>query len=302
MLIYHRTSIFESPAQTVVNTVNCVGVMGKGIAADFRKRYPDMYDEYRNICARKLLEPGKLWLWKAPDRWVLNFPTKRHWRNPSRLEWIEAGLQKFVAEYDRRGITEISFPRLGCGNGGLDWDVVRPMMDAHLSELPITVYVHDYEVNIGSPEHLETPSRPTTSRIDRSFDEFIATLYDTVALRDGQFRMLQSGKAFNVRSVPDNQLRFESDDGIAEIDVDDLRSIWVKLLKGVVTARVAQWGRPEVTGEHILSVLSALQDVRTVEIQRRSAEQPELAVEMRRRSGTQLTGDIDPMQPQRAWA
>ncbi len=62
MLIYHRTSIFESPAQTVVNTVNCVGVMGKGIAAEFRKRYPDMYEEYRKICDRKLLEPGKLWL------------------------------------------------------------------------------------------------------------------------------------------------------------------------------------------------------------------------------------------------
>jgi len=290
MLIYHRTSIWDSPAQTVVNTVNCVGVMGKGIAAEFRRLYPDMYDEYRNICARRVLEPGKLWLWKAADRWILNFPTKRHWRNPSRLEWIEAGLQKFVAEYERRGITEISFPRLGCGNGGLNWDVVRPMMDAYLSELPITVYVHDHEVNIGAPEHLETSANPTTTRIDRSFDDFINALHDTVEQRGGRFGMLHSGKIFSMQFVPDNQLRFESDKGITEIDVDDLRSIWIKLLKGVVTERVAEWGRPEVTGEHILSVLSVLQDVRAVEIQRRRADEPELAVELRRRSGTQPAG------------
>lgn len=301
MLIYHRTSIFESPAQTVVNTVNCVGVMGKGIAAEFRHRYPDMYDEYRNICTRKLLEPGKLWLWKAADRWVLNFPTKRHWRNPSRLEWIEMGLKKFVAEYDRRGITDVSFPRLGCGNGGLDWEEVRPMMDAYLSDLPITVYVHDHQVNIGPPEHLEHPFTNTASRIDRSFDEFVNALHDTVGKCDGQFRMLQSGRTFNVTFVPENQLRFQSEDGVAKIDVDDLRSIWVKLLKGVVTARVAQWGLREVTGEHILSVLSVLNDVRAIEIQRRSADKPELAVELRRRSGTQLAGVIDRTHPELAW-
>src|SRR4029077_5528254 len=133
MLIYHRTSIFDSPAQTVVNTVNCVGVMGKGIAAHFKDNYPEMFQAYKNPCAKKLLEPGKLWLWKASDRWILNFPTKRHWRYPSKLEWIDAGLKKFVAEYEKRGIVEISFPRLGCGNGGLQWDDVRPLMERHLS-------------------------------------------------------------------------------------------------------------------------------------------------------------------------
>jgi hypothetical protein len=275
--------------------------MGKGIAAEFRRLYPDMYDNYRNICAQKLLEPGKLWLWKAPDRWVLNFPTKRHWRNPSKLEWIEAGLQKFVAEYERRGITEISFPRLGCGNGGLDWEVVRPMMDAYLSELPITTYVHDYEVQIGMPEHLEASRKPNTARIDRSFNDFVDALHDAIKRHNGRFGMLHSRKDFSVRFVPENQLRFESDNGIAEIDVDDLRSIWIKLLKGVITERVAEWGRPEVTGEHILSILSALHDVRRVEIQRRRADEPELAVELRRRSGVQPAGASDAERPELAW-
>src|SRR5208337_921933 len=152
------------------------------------------------------LEPGKLWLWKAPTQWVLNFPTKRHWRHPSRLEWIEAGLTKFVAEYERRGITEISFPRLGCGNGGLQWDAVRPIMERYLAELPITIYVHDHEVNIGRPEHLEaSPARPAPTQIDRSFEEFISALRNAVEERVGRFCMLDSRREFKAAFVPDNQ-------------------------------------------------------------------------------------------------
>ncbi len=296
MLIYHRTSIFDSPAQTVVNTVNCVGVMGKGVAAEFRKRYPVMFEQYQEICARKLMEPGKLWLWKGPDQWILNFPTKRHWRNPSRLEWIDAGLRKFAAEYENRGITEISFPRLGCGNGGLKWDDVRPLMEAHLSELPITVYVHDYEVNIGSPEHMEKPPGSAV-RIDRSFSDFVNALHLTVDQQAGRFATLRSNREFRAEFVPDQRLRFDNDGRIAEVDVEDLRSVWMKLLKGVVTERAVDWGLPEVTGEHILSLLRMMRDIRTVEIQRRTAQQPELAVELRRRGGTQLTEDADPSRP-----
>ena len=109
MLIYRRTSILESPAQTLVNTVNCVGVMGKGLAHAFKEREPDMFKAYKRICDQKALVPGKLWLWRGSGSWVLNFPTKVHWRNPSRLEWIEEGLAKFVAAFMEQGITEISF-------------------------------------------------------------------------------------------------------------------------------------------------------------------------------------------------
>ena len=129
MLTYRRTSILDSTTQTVVNTVNCVGVMGKGIALSYKEREPEMFKAYKDICERKLLQPGKLWLWKSSTPWILNFPTKVHWRRPSKLEWIEAGLAKFVAAYEAQGIREISFPRLGCGNGGLDWADVKPLME-----------------------------------------------------------------------------------------------------------------------------------------------------------------------------
>jgi O-acetyl-ADP-ribose deacetylase (regulator of RNase III) len=152
MLIYHRTNLLDSNAQTLVNTVNCVGVMGKGIALEFKQRYPDMFKAYKRICDAGELEIGKLWLWSGRDQWVLNFPTKKHWRHPSKVEWIEAGLDKFVTEYVRRGITDISFPRLGCGNGGLNWErQVRPVMERYLAPLPINVYIHDFTKDVGLP-------------------------------------------------------------------------------------------------------------------------------------------------------
>jgi hypothetical protein len=276
--------------------------MGKGIAAQFRKKYPEMFRAYRDICEKKLLEPGKLWLWKAPDQWILNFPTKRHWRYPSKLEWIDAGLEKFVAEYETRGITEISFPRLGCGNGGLDWDEVRPIMEKHLAPLPITTFVHDFEVNIGPPEHLEDQhSSPVrTNRIDRSFEDFVDGLQSLVDEHVGQFRTLHSDNVFKVKFVPEKQIEIEFEDGTSRIDVDDLRSIWVKLLNGVVTKRAVEWG-PLVRGQHILSLLCMFPEVRLIQIQRSNSEQPEFAVELRNRRGTQLAGNTDNKQPESAW-
>ncbi|PJF30997.1 MAG: hypothetical protein CUN51_05830 [Candidatus Thermofonsia Clade 1 bacterium] len=142
MIIYVEESLFNSPAQVLVNTVNTVGVMGKGVAKEFKRRYPQMAERYRELCERGLLTVGKLWLYRAPDKWILNFPTKKHWRERSRLKYIESGLQKFVATYRSRGITSISFPMLGCGNGQLNWDEVRPVMERYLKGLPIPTYIH----------------------------------------------------------------------------------------------------------------------------------------------------------------
>lgn len=142
--------IFESPAQVIVNTVNTVGVMGKGIAKQYKKLYPEMFKEYQYFCENKMLEIGNLWIYKTEGKWVLNFPTKKHWRSPSKLEYIEEGLKKFVDTYKDKGIRSISFPPLGCGNGGLNWEEeVKPLMENYLKKLDINVYIHlpmDYYV------------------------------------------------------------------------------------------------------------------------------------------------------------
>lgn len=135
-------NIFESQLSTLVNTVNCVGVMGAGIALEHKLRNPEMYDRYKQICNQGLLSPGKLWLWKGASASVLNFPTKIHWRNPSRIEFIEGGLRKFVDSYKDRGITSAAFPLLGAHNGGLDENQVLEMMVGFLEfcDIPIEIY------------------------------------------------------------------------------------------------------------------------------------------------------------------
>jgi len=137
-------SIFDSNAQTLVNTINCVGVMGKGLALEFKNRYPAMFDKYKSFCNKGVFKPGVLWIYKAEDgKWILNFPTKVDWKNPSELSYIEEGLKKFVEIWKEKGIKSIAFPLLGCKNGGLDANVVIPLMERYLSDcegLDVTIY------------------------------------------------------------------------------------------------------------------------------------------------------------------
>lgn len=148
MAINHiKGNIFNSKCQTIVNTVNCVGVMGKGIALVYRLRYPNMYKEYREHCNNKLIKTGSLWLYVKQENapWILNFPTKFHWKYPSKIEWIEQGLQKFVATYAKKGITSIAFPLLGTHNGGLATDEVKNIMIKYLEKCEIDIEIYDYD-------------------------------------------------------------------------------------------------------------------------------------------------------------
>lgn len=154
MITYVKGNLFTSPAKVLTNTVNTVGVMGKGIAKTAKDIYPEMFCEYQRLCEKKQLVIGTLWLYKTPHKWILNFPTKLHWRQPSKPEYVEAGLKKFVSTYATQGITSIAFPRLGCGNGELDWEtVVKPLMTVYLDKLPIDIFVYSFEGSSSIPEH-----------------------------------------------------------------------------------------------------------------------------------------------------
>ena len=140
-------NIFKSNAQTLVNTVNCVGVMGAGIALEYRLRYPDMYIKYKSLCAQNLIKPGMLWLFKSDTRWVLNFPTKQHWKRPSKIEYLHQGLEKFTNSYREKSIESIAFPLLGADKGGINHDQSLSVMESYLSRIDI-----DVEVYLYSPE------------------------------------------------------------------------------------------------------------------------------------------------------
>ncbi|MEB3218055.1 MAG: macro domain-containing protein [Nostocales cyanobacterium 94392] len=140
-----KGNIFTSQCQTLVNTVNCVGVMGAGIALEFRLRYPEMYKRYVELCKRDLMQVGKLWLYKSQDRWVLNFPTKTHWKYKSKVDYLRLGLQKFVDTYRDKKITSIAFPLLGAQNGGIAEEVSLEIMkeSLYLCDIPIEIYIYD---------------------------------------------------------------------------------------------------------------------------------------------------------------
>ena len=147
MLSVTKGNIFNTKAQVVVNTINCVGAMGKGIALVYKLRYPKMFELYQEHCKSKRIGIGKLWLYKGePDApWVLNFPTKFHWKYPSKLEYVEKGLQKFLDTYKDQGIKSIAFPLLGAHNGGLDRDEVYQLMTSYLSKCEIPVEIFEYD-------------------------------------------------------------------------------------------------------------------------------------------------------------
>ena len=135
--------LFASPAEAWVNTVNCVGVMGKGVAQEFKKRFPSMFDDYRARCDAKQVKLGEPYLYRdASGRAIINFPTKGHWRSPSRLADIERGLDYFAAHAAEWGLPSVAMPPLGCGNGGLEWAEVGPLIWRKLHALPIDVELY----------------------------------------------------------------------------------------------------------------------------------------------------------------
>ena len=173
MIIFKKGNLFDSECQTLVNTVNIDGVMGKGIALQFKQRYPDMFNEYRRVCSGKdyigigkLKEGGDLWLYPFTDmfktRNILCFATKEHWYYKSKLEWIERGLQLLTKRYtltdespygdiehsfywyEHLRIKSIAWPKLGCNNGGLNWEnEVKPLMIKYLDDIDIINEIYE---------------------------------------------------------------------------------------------------------------------------------------------------------------
>jgi len=162
MIIEHKGNIFTTKAETIVNTINCVGVMGAGIAYEFRLRYSDMYNKYVDLCNQKQLDIGKLWIYKSEDKKVLNFPTKKHWRYPTKEEYLHRGLEKFVDTYRQKGINSIAFPLLGANKGGLNEDIVLSIMYQYLSKCDIDVEIWHFD--------------PTAK--DDLFEKFVATIQE----------------------------------------------------------------------------------------------------------------------------
>lgn len=148
MVQYKQGDLLQAPVEALVNTVNTVGVMGKGVALQFKRAYPENYRAYEAACRKAQVQIGRIFVFdRGPlsrPRYILNFPTKKHWRQPSRLEYVREGLADLVRQVAELGIRSLALPPLGVGNGGLDWAVVRPLIEEAFAGLPeVEVWVFE---------------------------------------------------------------------------------------------------------------------------------------------------------------
>lgn len=144
MIYYVKGNIFNSNAQAIVNTVNCVGVMGKGLALQFKNNYPSNFEAYKQACNNRQVIPGKMFVHQVDDKIIINFPTKRHWKDNSLTEDISSGLDDLLKVIATYNIKSIAIPPLGCGLGGLEWKEVKKLIEQKLYILSATnVYVYE---------------------------------------------------------------------------------------------------------------------------------------------------------------
>jgi O-acetyl-ADP-ribose deacetylase (regulator of RNase III) len=179
MIKYTKGNLLEADAQALVNTVNTVGVMGKGVALMFKEAFPDNFKAYQRACEAKEVQLGKMFVTERSSligpKWIINFPTKGHWKYPSKIEWVEQGLDDLKKIILDKNIRSIAVPPLGSGNGGLDWTVVRQLIDQKLSSLPDTIVmvfepIAQYQ-NVAKRSGLEklTPARALIAELVRRY-------------------------------------------------------------------------------------------------------------------------------------
>jgi len=270
MITYVAGSLFSSPAQVLVNTVNIEGVMGKGIALEFKKTFPEMFTQYQALCEKGKIDIGTLWIYKTDHKWVLNFPTKKSWRSPSKPEYIEAGLRRLVEEFNDLKIYSIAFPALGCGNGELDWvTTVKPLMESYLRAVPADIFIHPPLAAEDIPEHRNQAeikewlrSQPHTL----SFNEVWSDLKEMLP-RKPKFRT--ATKSFTARIIDENKDRYlviATESRLYKIEYEDLREVWSRfrshgyLRRGIVSRVI------EKILSYIMPIFAELDYVERVEL------------------------------------
>lgn len=268
MILYVEGNLFNSPAQTLVNTVNTMGIMGRGVALEFKRLFPEMYAQYRTLCEQGKFKIGMLWLYRSPNKLILNFPTKIHWRNPSKLEYIEAGLQKFVETYSEMGIHSIAFPPLGCGNGQLDFATqVQPLMRRYLGSLPIDVFIYP-EKESAFVEHLNPEEMKKWLRTEPTSLSFVEVWDDlqTLLRRKNEFATTSRQNPFTARIVADPAgIEIVASDRSYLIEYDLLVAFWQQLRShGFSTRAIASGINKQIA--YLIPLFSELEYVKPVHV------------------------------------
>ncbi|MCE1175569.1 MAG: macro domain-containing protein [Burkholderiales bacterium] len=206
-------NLFETNVDAIINTVNCVGVMGKGVALEFKRRWPDNYKAYKLLCDQKAINIGEMFIFDrggifedTQPRFLINFPTKEHWRGKSKLEYIELGLIDLVKQLKKHPIHKIALPPLGCGNGGLDWADVKPLIQQYFASLPeIDFFVFEPElVNTKTPEYIpkieiKTPLRAIFIKLLGEMEVSFGGAYSNLVLQKLAYFLQEAGLDFQLQ-------------------------------------------------------------------------------------------------------
>ncbi|GHO56052.1 macro domain-containing protein [Ktedonobacter robiniae] len=230
---YVKGDIFHSKAQVLVNTVNCKGIMGKGLALAFKQKYPAMFREYQQDCQTGRLRIGHPTLYKKSTPWILNFPTKDHWKGNSKIEYLEKGLAYFAANYKKAEITSIAFPKLGTQNGKLSWDEVGPLMVQYLEDLDLDIYIY---ISDGDKEYTN----------NNQAEAFIWEQLNKLALNWEELAQEVQLSAKGAKQVAERrrEIEFHSIGDLAEIP--DLAKVSLKRLKDYIQNQ--RYAKKEIPG------------------------------------------------------
>lgn len=220
ILIQHG-DLLKSPVHALVNTVNCVGVMGKGIALQFHRTFPFNSRIYEEKCQVGEVRTGQMLIVPVPESWreehlgstlryIINFPTKQHWRSRSQLEWIRSGLSNLVEEIKIREIESIALPPLGCGNGGLDWEQVQPLIETAFRDLPqVQVWLYPPE---GAPKPQQmAPSAPPRISLANALYLYLLERYSVVEMEFSALELQKLAYFLHVAGQPKLRLSFETE-------------------------------------------------------------------------------------------
>ncbi|HJT77741.1 MAG TPA: macro domain-containing protein [Gemmataceae bacterium] len=227
-----RGNLLEADVEALVNTVNTVGVMGRGVALQFKHAYPANYAEYRAACEAGEVEPGKMLVVEVNPlynpRYIINFPTKRHWKGKSRLEDIESGLTALAGDIRRLGIKSVAVPPLGCGLGGLDWRQVFPRIEAALGHLPgVEVLVYEPE---GAPAAAAMPNRTPRPRMTAGRASLLALMHGYLEpLMDDAVTLLEAHKLMYFMQEAGEPLRLDFVQGIYGPYATNLHHVFEKV-------------------------------------------------------------------------
>jgi O-acetyl-ADP-ribose deacetylase (regulator of RNase III) len=257
-----KGNLLESNAQALVNTVNTVGVMGKGIALQFKEAFPYNFKIYQSACKNNELKPGKLLVVKEStlngERVIINFPTKTQWYLKSKYEYIEEGLKELAEEISKYQIQSIAIPPLGCGNGGLKWEKVKPLMEKYLSSLQ-NVSIHVFEPNDAVKELLKKQDSEKDIKLTQARAMLLYAMFYYESLGENSSLFVANKLAYFLQRLGEkslNKFKFEASHyGPYSVGVEHmLQNVNGKYLKGLEQMNVKAFEPLELQYERVNEV------------------------------------------------